>query len=193
MAVLRRGRHLRGAAYIAPAAQPMVRFPNRIETDRLVLRLPTRADARKFYKAVIDSQAELRVWMPWAVELYDLDKAKAFCEGAARELEAGHDFTALMVPKRRGRIVGCCSLKARDWSVPRFRDRLLATHRPGRQRLRDRSHPRHDGGGVPVAGRGTRPRFGSTTSMRAASRSRNGSASNGKRRSRPMSAAPTAS
>ena len=98
----------------------MVRFPNRIETDRLVLRLPTRADARKFYKAVIDSQAELRVWMPWAVELYDLDKAKAFCEGAARELEAGHDFTALMVPKRRGRIVGCCSLKARDWSVPRF-------------------------------------------------------------------------
>ena len=98
----------------------MVRFPDRIETERLILRLPTPSDARRFFKAVVGSQAELRQWMPWAVDPYDFDQAKQFCEAAVRELEAAKEFTAVLVPKRRRRIVGCCSLKARDWKVPRF-------------------------------------------------------------------------
>ena len=98
----------------------MVRFPDKVETERLLLRLPVARDARRFYKAVDESLPELRQWMPWAVEPYDIGKAKSFCEVAADNAKAGDDYSVLIVAKRRRHIVGCCSLKARDWAVPRF-------------------------------------------------------------------------
>lgn len=98
----------------------MVRFPSQLETDRLLLRAPKRRDARRLLKAVVASQPELRRWMPWAVDAYDLDKARAFCEAAARKLAAAEEFTALVIPRHRSRVVGCCSLTARDWDVPMF-------------------------------------------------------------------------
>ncbi len=98
----------------------MVRFPDKVETERLVLRLPVTRDARKFYKAVNESLPELRQWMPWAVEPYDLEKARHFCEIAAKNADGGDDYSVLLVTKHRRRIVGCSSLKARDWTVPRF-------------------------------------------------------------------------
>ncbi|MYJ74975.1 MAG: GNAT family N-acetyltransferase [Gammaproteobacteria bacterium] len=98
----------------------MVRFPSQLETDRLVLRSPSRRDARRLLKAVVASQTELRQWMPWAVDAYDLDKARAFCEGAAHKLASEEEFTTLLIPKHRRRVIGCCSLTARDWGVPMF-------------------------------------------------------------------------
>ena len=100
----------------------MVRFPDKVETERLLLRLPVPRDARKFYKAVDESLPELRQWMPWAVEPYDLGKARSFCEVATKNAEDGDDYSVLIVTKGRRRIVGCCSLhQARgDWAVPRF-------------------------------------------------------------------------
>ena len=98
----------------------MVRFPDKVETERLVLRPPVARDARKFYKAVDESLPELRQWMPWAVAPYDLGKAQSFCEAAMKNAAQGDEYSVLMVTRGRRRIVGCCSLKARDWAVPRF-------------------------------------------------------------------------
>ena len=98
----------------------MVRFPSKVETERLLMRVPTRGDARRLLKAVLASQAELREWMPWALGAYDLDKARAFCEGAARKHASEEEFATLVSARHRRRIVGCCSLVARDWNVPMF-------------------------------------------------------------------------
>ncbi|MCY3620344.1 MAG: GNAT family N-acetyltransferase [Gammaproteobacteria bacterium] len=98
----------------------MVRFPDKVETQRLLLRLPVARDARRFCKAVNESLPELRQWMPWAVEPYDIQKARSFCEVATKNAEDGDDYSVLIVTKSRRRIVGCCSIKARDWAVPRF-------------------------------------------------------------------------
>lgn len=98
----------------------MVRFPDKVETERLLLRPPVSGDARKFYKSVTESLPELRQWMSWALEPYDLEKARSFCAAAAENAKRGDDFSVLIVTRQRRRIVGCCSLKACDWTVPRF-------------------------------------------------------------------------
>jgi len=95
------------------------RFPGRIATERLLLRPPGLRDARAIAKAVNASAPELVEWMPWAQGDYGLGDAVAFVEAAERKLRTEEEFTTVMVAARRA-VVGCCTLSARDWKVPKF-------------------------------------------------------------------------
>lgn len=98
----------------------MSRFPDRLETQRLILRPPGLRDARAIAKAVNASAAELGEWMPWARETYGLQDAVAFVEAAARKLRAEEEFTTVIVTRQRRMFAGCCTLSVRDWHVPKF-------------------------------------------------------------------------
>ena len=102
------------------ARRAVSRFPDRLETERLILRPPGLRDARSIAKAVNASAAELGEWMPWARETYNLQDAVAFVEAAARKLRAEEEFTTVMVSRQRRAFVGCCTLSVRDWKVPKF-------------------------------------------------------------------------
>jgi hypothetical protein len=44
-------------------------FPYSFETERLIIRGPLPDDAAPLRQAVVESQPELKPWMPWAVEV----------------------------------------------------------------------------------------------------------------------------
>ena len=96
------------------------RFPERIDTPRLILRPPTTADAPAILDAVTASYAELHEWMEWARGAYDLSEAEAFCEAMRRAMEAEREFPVLLTQRDDGRIIGSMGLINANWEVPKF-------------------------------------------------------------------------
>ncbi len=97
----------------------MSRFPDQLETDRLILRPPTPADGQELIAAIAASFAELTEWMPWAKKPYGEDEFAAYLKLAQTELEEEAAYHVLLALKSSGRIVGGSSLFA-NWDVPKF-------------------------------------------------------------------------
>ena len=98
----------------------MSRFPERLETDRLVLRPPTEADQEELLEAVTASFSELNEFLDWAKAPYGPDKAAKWIEDSARGRAGETIYGVVLALKPTGRIVGTGSLKAPDWNVPKF-------------------------------------------------------------------------
>ncbi|MGE0675252.1 MAG: GNAT family N-acetyltransferase [Methylibium sp.] len=98
----------------------MSRLPERIEADRLLLRLPSAADAGPLNRAIADSFEALNAWMDWAVKPQTLDETRAFCLESRKLWQAGTALNLLMIDKASGSIVGASGYPRLDWSVPRF-------------------------------------------------------------------------
>ena len=96
------------------------RFPDRVETARLILRPPTAADVPGIVEAVDASYAELNEWMAWARGPYGADSAQAFCDASLEALAANREFSTLLVHRHDGRIIGSMGLLNAKWDVPRF-------------------------------------------------------------------------
>ena len=98
----------------------MSRFPERLETERLVLRPPTEADQEGLLEAVTASYSELNEWLAWAKVPYGPDEAAKWIEDSARRRAAETVYGVLLVLKPSGQIVGTVALHALDWNVPEF-------------------------------------------------------------------------
>jgi RimJ/RimL family protein N-acetyltransferase len=98
----------------------MSRLPERLETERLILRLPEPADAEALNAAIRASHPELKVWMDWAVEPQTLEETRAYIRTSAEAMEAGTAANLLMVDRDSGEIVGSGGYPRLDWSVPSF-------------------------------------------------------------------------
>ena len=57
----------------------LIDVPSRIETKRLVLRVPRAGDGRLVNDAIGASHAELAPWMPWAGSMPSIDESEAHC------------------------------------------------------------------------------------------------------------------
>ena len=98
--------------------------PERIETERLILRMPNGLDAPALNAAVCESLDDLRAWMPWAQTAPSLAQSQAEC----RRMQAKYllrDDLPLFVFERRangseGGFIGGSGLHRIDWAVRRF-------------------------------------------------------------------------
>src|SRR5688572_27930068 len=57
--------------------------PEQFQTERMLLRIPRGGDSRFIWPAVVDSQDELRPWMPWAYPNAEEKSVEEFCRRAA--------------------------------------------------------------------------------------------------------------
>ncbi len=100
---------------------PILReFPDQIETPRLIIRSPLPGDGAPLRQAVLESQAELRKWLPWAVNVLDEAQYEARVREGRLKFLAREDLWLLLVHKEDGRIIGGSGLHRIDWNVPRF-------------------------------------------------------------------------
>ncbi|WP_420631272.1 GNAT family N-acetyltransferase [Candidatus Leptofilum sp.] len=94
--------------------------PFSFDTERLIVRGPLPGDGVRVRTAVLESQKELKPWMPWAV---DVPSAEAY-EVRVREGElkylARKDFWQLLFLKGTHTLIGSSGLHVRDWAVPSF-------------------------------------------------------------------------
>lgn len=101
--------------------KPILReFPYSFETERLTIRGPLPGDGVELHTAVTESQAELKPWLPWAVNLPDAEWYKARVREGQLEFLARKDLWLMLLLKGTHTIVGGSGLHRMNWDVPRF-------------------------------------------------------------------------
>jgi RimJ/RimL family protein N-acetyltransferase len=88
----------------APESPPIV--PDRIETERLVVRAYRDTDAGAIIEAIEESRAELTAWMDWAPAMRTVDDARRFLARVRPAWEAGEDFGMGIFLRESGRYLG---------------------------------------------------------------------------------------
>jgi len=95
-------------------------FPEQFETERLLIRPPRPGDGAVMHAAVMESLAELRLWLPWAVNPADAEEYEALCRRKYAEWLLREDLMLTLWRRTDGMFVGASGLHRIDWSVPRM-------------------------------------------------------------------------
>ncbi len=113
----------------------LIDVPERIETERLVLRVPRAGDGAAVNEAIRVSLAELAPWLPWARRDADASTSRRRTAGASRRASSCARTSSCSCscarPDRRARAscVGAAGLHRIDWTRAPLRGRLLAQDR----------------------------------------------------------------
>jgi RimJ/RimL family protein N-acetyltransferase len=99
---------------------PPKSLPKRLETKRLILRIPALRDAKTLNREVLASMPRLKPWLPWAKTAPSLADSRKQCRKAIRNHRIRKDLTYLMFDKDTGALVGGIGLHRIDWNVPRL-------------------------------------------------------------------------
>jgi RimJ/RimL family protein N-acetyltransferase len=97
-------------------------LPDRLETERLILRAPRAGDGRAMNAAVLETLADLQRFpasLPWATPAPSVDDSETFCRRAQATIAARTDLPMLLWCKRTGALAGATGLHRIDWTVPK--------------------------------------------------------------------------
>jgi len=98
--------------------------PERIETERLVLRMTRGDDATVLNAAVCESLDDLRAYMPWAQAAPSLAQSHADCRRMQAKFLLREDLAMFMFERgadgSEGAFIGGTGLHRIDWIVRRF-------------------------------------------------------------------------
>jgi RimJ/RimL family protein N-acetyltransferase len=103
------------------ASNPLLfSFPDRFESERLIIRSPLWGDGAMVNKAVIESIEELRPWMDWAQQVPTLEESEMISrQGNIHFLERS-DLKLYLIQKSTGQFVGSSGLHRIDWQARKF-------------------------------------------------------------------------
>ena len=98
--------------------------PDRVETDRLILRSARASDAGALNAAVRESLADLQVSMPWAQAEPSLARSEADCRRMQAQFLLREHLPMFMFERRadgaEGGFIGGTGLHRIDWTLRRF-------------------------------------------------------------------------
>ena len=73
----------------------LIDVPERIDTERFILRCPQAGDGATLNAAILDTLDDLRPWMPWAQAAPLLDESEAYCRRNHARFRLREDLTVL--------------------------------------------------------------------------------------------------
>ena len=102
----------------------LIDVPQRIDTERLLLRPPQPGDGAALNAAVCESIAELQPWLPWAQKAPTADESELQCRRMHGRFALREDLVVFIFERRsdgsEGALLGGSGLHRIDWAVPRF-------------------------------------------------------------------------
>lgn len=98
----------------------LIDFPYSFETERLTIRGPLPGDGEALFTAVSESQAEIKPWLPWAVNVMSAEDYEARVREGQLKFLAREDLWLMLLLKDTHTIIGGSGLHRIDWSVPKF-------------------------------------------------------------------------
>ncbi len=102
----------------------LIDVPERIDTERFVLRCPRRGDGAAVNAAVIASLAELSPWMPWAGAAPTLDESELHCRRQQGRFILREELVMFVFARDpwgdEGELLGAVGLHRIDWALRRF-------------------------------------------------------------------------
>ena len=94
----------------------LIDVPERLETERLVLRCPQPGDGPAVNAAVCDSLEGLQPWMPWARTAPSADDSEAYCRRMHAKFLLREDLVMLVFERGSdGPVLGAVGLHRIDW------------------------------------------------------------------------------
>jgi RimJ/RimL family protein N-acetyltransferase len=99
---------------------PLPDLPDRLETERLLLRTPVPGDGAEMNAAIRESFETLRVWMRWADHVPEVEETEERCRNGHDAFHAREHLPFLLICKADGAFVGRCDLHFVDLEVPKF-------------------------------------------------------------------------
>lgn len=102
------------------SATPPDRLPERIESQRLLIRLARPGDGPALNAAVLESLPALQPWLPWTDPAPTVAQSEQSCRRALARWLLDEDLMALFILKDGGEIVGGSGLHNVDWKLRRF-------------------------------------------------------------------------
>lgn len=100
---------------------PILRdFPDRFETDRLLIRSPRPGDGQMLCRAVTESLEHLKPWMPWAHREVSPEIEEGIVRRMYTKFLEREDLPLFILRKADGAFIGGSGLHRFDWNVPRF-------------------------------------------------------------------------
>lgn len=100
---------------------PILReIPYQFETERLLIRGSLPGDGVAVRTAVLESQPELKPWMPWAVNVASAEEYEVRAREGQVKYLAREDFWLLLFLKGSDTLIGCSGLHNANWAVPSF-------------------------------------------------------------------------
>lgn len=101
----------------------LIDVPDRVSTERLVLRCPRPGDGPDLNAAIVESLDELRPWSPWAKQAPTLDESESYVRLVHGRFALRSDLQFHVrerVGDGEGALLGAIGLPRLDWKVPRF-------------------------------------------------------------------------
>jgi RimJ/RimL family protein N-acetyltransferase len=102
----------------------LIEVPERIETERLILRCPRPGDGPTVNEAERETRADLKPWMPWAHVEKSLDDSEAYCRRMQARYLLREDLVMFIFERdvmgREGRFLGGAGLHRIDWTLRSF-------------------------------------------------------------------------
>lgn len=95
-------------------------FPYSFDTERLTIRGPLPDDAIPLRQAVLESQAELKPWMPWAMNVLTEEQYRVRVREGQLKFLAREDLWMILLLRGTPTVVGASGLHRIDWRVPKF-------------------------------------------------------------------------
>jgi len=102
----------------------LIDVPERIETQRFILRCPQAGDGQAINTAVCQTLDELRPWLPWAQSAPSLDDSELYCRRMNSVFRLREELPMFIFEARadgvEGELVGATGLHRIDWQVRSF-------------------------------------------------------------------------
>ncbi len=95
-------------------------FPYSFESERLIISGPKPEEVQEMRTAVVESQPELKLWLPWAVNIPSLEEYEVLARKARLKYLAREDMMMWLWLKGTHTLVGGSGLHRIDWNVPKF-------------------------------------------------------------------------
>jgi len=98
----------------------LLEFPDSFDTERLTIRAPRPGDGAQIAKAVRESLAELRPWMPWAKAAPTAEDDEIRIRRNSAKWLTREDLSLHLYLKGTDLLVGGSGLHRFDWDVRKF-------------------------------------------------------------------------
>jgi RimJ/RimL family protein N-acetyltransferase len=99
---------------------PVNLLPERLDTDRLIVRVAMPGDGAMFCAAVHESLDRLSPWLGWVQPAPTVESAEAHCKRAYARFLLNEDLMAFFLHRDSGALVGGGGLHQADWTLRRF-------------------------------------------------------------------------
>ena len=96
----------------------LLEFPSELTTERLYIRMPRFNDGKQIFESLLNSQGELKAWLPFANTVLTEENVEIECRQAHIRFLQRKELRMYLFDKETGAFVGSSGYHNINWDIP---------------------------------------------------------------------------